>query len=182
MHAVFLYYAIPKGMDMGIVNAGKLPVYDDIPLELRELLTQVILNESPDGNHVDRLIDYAKLEKERLEELKEGGGAIKKEKKVEEWRTKPCEERLKYALIKGIIDFIDQDTEEARKNYPRPLNVIEGPLMEGMSIVGDYFGSGKMFLPQVIQSARVMKKAVNYLVPYMEEERIANGGEASTEI
>lgn len=182
MHAVFLFYAIPKGMDMGIVNAGKLPVYDDIPLELRDLLTQVILNESADGNHVDRLIEYAKIEKERLEELKEGGGAIKKEKKVEEWRTKPVEERLKYALIKGIIDFIDQDTEEARKNYPRPLNVIEGPLMEGMSIVGDYFGSGKMFLPQVIQSARVMKKAVNYLVPYMEEERIANGGEASTEI
>ena len=150
MHAVFLYYAIPKGMDMGIVNAGKLPVYDDIPLELRDLLTQVIQNESPDGNHVDRLIDYAKKEKERLEELKEGGGVIKKEKKVEEWRTKPVEERLKYALIKGIIDFIDQDTEEARKNFPRPLNVIEGPLMEGMSIVGDYFGSGKMFLPQVI--------------------------------
>lgn len=150
MHAVFLYYAIPKGMDMGIVNAGKLPVYDDIPLDLRDLLTQVILNESPDGNHVDRLIDYAKKEKERLEELKEGGGGVKKEKKVEEWRTKPVEERLKHALIKGIIDFIDQDTEEARKNFPRPLNVIEGPLMEGMSIVGDYFGSGKMFLPQVI--------------------------------
>jgi 5-methyltetrahydrofolate--homocysteine methyltransferase len=112
------------------------------------LLTEVILNESADGTHVDRLIDYAKKEKERLEELKEGGGgALKKEKKVEEWRNKPVEERLKYALIKGIVDFVDQDTEEARKNYPRPLNVIEGPLMDGMSIVGDYFGSGKMFLP-----------------------------------
>lgn len=107
MHAVFLYYAIPKGMDMGIVNAGKLPLFDDIPAELRDLLTQVILNESADGNHVDRLIDYAKREKERLDELKEGGGVIKKEKKVEEWRTKPVEERLKYALIKGIIDFVD---------------------------------------------------------------------------
>ena len=107
MHAVFLYYAIPKGMDMGIVNAGKLPVFDDIPVELRDLLTKVILNESPDGNHVESLIDYAKREKERLDELKEGGGAMKKEKKVEEWRTKPVEERLKHALIKGIIDFVD---------------------------------------------------------------------------
>ena len=147
MHSVFLYYAISKGMDMGIVNAGKLPVYDDIPADLRNLLTEVILNDSPDGNHVDRLIDYAKLEKEKLEEAKEAGTGVKKDKKVEEWRTKPVEERLKYALIKGIIDFIDQDTEEARKNFERPLQVIEGPLMEGMSIVGDYFGSGKMFLP-----------------------------------
>ena len=147
MHSVFLYYAISKGMDMGIVNAGKLPLYEDIPLDLRKLLTEVILNDSPDGNHVDRLIDYAKAEKDRLEELKESGAGVKKDKKVEEWRTKPVEERLKHALIKGIIDFVDQDTEEARKNYERPLQVIEGPLMEGMSIVGDYFGSGKMFLP-----------------------------------
>ena len=150
MHSVFLFYAISKGMDMGIVNAGKLPLYEDIPLELRNLLTEVILNESADGNHVDRLIDYAKAEKDRLEELKESGAGVKKDKKVEEWRTKPVEERLKHALIKGIIDFVDQDTEEARKNFARPLQVIEGPLMEGMSIVGDYFGSGKMFLPQVI--------------------------------
>lgn len=147
MHSVFLYYAISKGMDMGIVNAGKLPLYEDIPGDLRKLLTDVILNESPDGNHVDRLIDYAKKEKERLEELKEAGTGVKKDKKVEEWRTKPVEERLKHALIKGIIDFVDEDTEEARKNFDRPLQVIEGPLMEGMSIVGDYFGSGKMFLP-----------------------------------
>jgi len=151
MHSVFLYHAIAKGMDMGIVNAGKLPVYDDIPSDLRNLLTEVILNESADGNHVDRLIDYAKKEKERLDELKDqgeaGSGAAKKEKKVEEWRGKSVEERLKHALIKGIIDFIDEDTEEARKLFARPLQVIEGPLMDGMSIVGDYFGSGKMFLP-----------------------------------
>lgn len=177
MHSVFLYYAIQKGMDMGIVNAGKLPVYEDIEPALRDLLSAVILNQG-DGEFVDKLIDYAKKEKERLDELKEGGGAVKKEKKVEEWRTKSVQERLKHALIKGMIDFIDADTEEARHLYARPLEVIEGPLMEGMSIVGDYFGSGKMFLPQVIQSARVMKKAVNYLVPFMEAERLAAGGEA----
>jgi 5-methyltetrahydrofolate--homocysteine methyltransferase len=151
-------------------------------VELRSLLTSVIQNDSPDGNHVDRLIDYAKREKERIDEEKEAGTGVKKDKKVEEWRTKPVEERLKYALIKGIIDFVDEDTEIARKNFDRPLHVIEGPLMEGMSIVGDYFGSGKMFLPQVIQSARVMKKAVYYLVPYMEAERLANGGTATDEI
>ena len=182
MHSVFLFYAISKGMDMGIVNAGKLPLYEDISIELRNLLTEVILNESQDGNHVDRLIDYAKREKERLEEAKEAGTGVKKDKKVEEWRTKPVEERLKHALIKGIIDFVDEDTELARKNFERPLQVIEGPLMEGMSIVGDYFGSGKMFLPQVIQSARVMKKAVNYLVPFMEAERLAKGGAQTDEI
>ena len=106
---------------MGIVNAGKLPLYDDIPQDLRKLLTEVILNESADGNHVENLIDYAKKEKERIDEAKESAGGVKKEKKVEEWRTKPVQERLKYALIKGIIDFIDQDTEEARHLYPRPL-------------------------------------------------------------
>jgi 5-methyltetrahydrofolate--homocysteine methyltransferase len=110
-------------------------------------LTEVILNKSEMGDHVDRLIEYAKKEKERLDELKAGGGGAVKEKKIDEWRTKTVQERLKHALIKGIIDFIDVDTEEARKEYPRPLHVIEGPLMEGMSIVGDYFGSGKMFLP-----------------------------------
>jgi 5-methyltetrahydrofolate--homocysteine methyltransferase len=145
MHSVFLYYAIQNGMDIGIVNAGKLPVFDEIEPNLRELLTEVILNKSEKGDHVDRLIEYAKKEKERVDEMKEGG--VKKEKKVEEWRTKPVEERLKYALIKGIIDHVDEDTEEARKNFARPLHVIEGPLMDGMSIVGDYFGSGKMFLP-----------------------------------
>jgi 5-methyltetrahydrofolate--homocysteine methyltransferase len=166
-------------MDFGIVNAGKLPVFDDIEPNLRKILTEVILNESEDMNHVERLIEYAKKEKERLDELKEGGKGVAKVKKVEEWRTKPVIERLKHALIKGIIDFIEADTEEARGLFPRPLNVIEGPLMDGMGIVGDYFGSGKMFLPQVIQSARVMKKAVNYLVPFMEEERLSNGGDVT---
>ena len=106
---------------MGIVNAGKLPVYDDIPIEERNLITEVILNESADGNHVDRLIEFAKEEKERLDDLKEGGGEVKKEKKVEEWRTKPVEERLKHALIKGIVDFVEADTEEARHLVSRPL-------------------------------------------------------------
>lgn len=182
MHSVFLYFAINKGMDMGIVNAGKLPVFDDIKPELRQLLTEVILNKSETGDHVDRLIEYAKQEKQRLDDLKKGGGGAAKEKKIDEWRTLPVNERLRHALIKGIIDYIDQDTEEARHLFARPLQVIEGPLMEGMSIVGDYFGSGKMFLPQVIQSARVMKKAVNYLVPFMEEERIAAGGAASEDL
>jgi len=145
MHSVFLYYAINQGMDIGIVNAGKLPVYDDIKPELRKLLTEVIMNESEGNDHVERLVEYAKKEKERLDEMKDGG--VKKEKKVEEWRTKEVEERLKYALIKGIIDHIDIDVEEARGKYQRPLHIIEGPLMDGMSIVGDYFGSGKMFLP-----------------------------------
>ena len=121
MHSVFLYHAISKGMDMGIVNAGKLPVYDDIPIEERNLITEVIINESADGNHVDRLIEFAKQEKERLDDLKEGGGEVKKEKKVEEWRTKPVEERLKHALIKGIVDFVEADTEEARHLVSRPL-------------------------------------------------------------
>jgi len=147
MHSVFLYYAIQNGMDVGIVNAGKLPVFDDIKPELRQLLTEVILNNSEKGDHVERLIEYANKEKDRLEELKSGGGEQKKEKKVEEWRTKSVEERIKHALIKGIVDFVDQDTEEARQKYSKPLEVIEGPLMEGMGIVGDYFGSGKMFLP-----------------------------------
>lgn len=135
-------------------------------------------------DHVQRIIDYAQTEKERLDALKASGGKETKAEKVEDpWRSFPVEERLKHALIKGIDKYIDQDTEEARHNYPRPLNVIEGPLMAGMSIVGDYFGSGKMFLPQVIKSARVMKKAVNYLTPFMEAEKAAsNGGIASTEI
>ena len=130
---------------MGIVNAGKLALYDDIKPELKKLLTEVILNESENDDHVDRLIEYAKLEKEKLDASKDGG--VKKEKKVEEWRTLSVQERLKHALIKGIIDFVEVDTEEARHQYARPLHIIEGPLMEGMSIVGDYFGSGKMFLP-----------------------------------
>lgn len=175
MHCVFLYHAIQNGMDMGIVNAGMIPIYEDIPKELRDLVDQVILNKSPDGDHVQKLIDYAQAEKERLDAIKAAGGGAVVAKKVEEWRNFDVEERLKHALIKGIDKFIDEDTEEARKNYPRPLNVIEGPLMAGMSIVGDYFGSGKMFLPQVIKSARVMKKAVNYLTPFMEAEKDGGG-------
>lgn len=146
MHSVFLYYAIQNGMDMGIVNAGQIPIFEDIPEKLRNLISEVILNESPENDHVQRIIDYAQEEKERLDALKAAGGKIV-EKKVDPWREDPVEERLKYSLIKGIDKFIEEDTEEARKQYPRPLNVIEGPLMAGMSIVGDYFGSGKMFLP-----------------------------------
>jgi len=169
MHSVFLYHAIKAGMDMGIVNAGKLPLYDDIPEELRGLLTEVILNNSEKDDHVDRLIAYAQREKDRIEAEKSSG--VKKEVKVDEWRTRTVQERLKHAIIKGIAEFVEKDTEEARQQYERPLHVIEGPLMEGMGIVGDYFGSGKMFLPQVIQSARVMKKAVAYLIPFMEKEK-----------
>ena len=146
-HSVFLYHAIKNGMDMGIVNAGKLPVYDDIEPELKEILEQVVWNRSEDGLHVERLIAYAQKAKEELDAMKAGGLHHIKQKAVDEWRTKDVEERLKHALIKGIVDFIETDTEEARLLYPQPLRVIEGPLMEGMGIVGDYFGSGKMFLP-----------------------------------
>jgi len=148
---------------------------------MREICEQVILNKSPEMDHVQRIIDFAQNEKERLDAIKAAGGGPVIAKKVEEWRNFPVDERLKHSLIKGIDKFIDEDTEEARRNYPRPLNVIEGPLMAGMSIVGDYFGSGKMFLPQVIKSARVMKKAVNYLTPFMEAEKNV-GGVESTEI
>lgn len=180
MHSTFLYHAIKNGMDMGIVNAGSIPIYVDIEEKLRNLLDEVILNKSEDGNHVQKLIDYAQEEKERLDAIKAAGGGQVTAKKLDPWREYEVEERLKHALIKGIDKYIDQDTEEARLKYPRPLHVIEGPLMAGMSIVGDYFGSGKMFLPQVIKSARVMKKAVNYLTPFMEAEKTAaNGGVAS---
>jgi len=176
MHSVFLYHAINNGMDMGIVNAGMIPIYEDIPKELRELIDQVILNKSPNNDHVQRIIDYAEAEKEHLDQLKASGGGKVVAKKVEEWRELEVQERLKHSLIKGIDKYITEDTEEARKLFPRPLHVIEGPLMAGMSIVGDYFGSGKMFLPQVIKSARVMKKAVAYLTPFMEAEKEAAGG------
>ena len=178
MHAVFLYHAIQNGMNMGIVNAGQIPIYMDIEPKLRDLLDCVILNKSENGNHVQELIDYAQEEKERLEAIKAAGGGKVAEKKEDPWRTFDVEERLKHALIKGIDKYIVEDTELARKHFPRPLHVIEGPLMDGMSIVGDYFGSGKMFLPQVIKSARVMKKAVNYLTPFMEAEKAALAAEA----
>jgi 5-methyltetrahydrofolate--homocysteine methyltransferase len=160
MHSVFLYHAIAVGMDMGIVNAGALPVYDDIDPELRELAEDVVLNRRPDST--DRLLAAA-------EKFKGG----KQEARVVDtkWREQPVGKRLEHALVHGITEFIDADTEEARAAAERPLHVIEGPLMDGMNVVGDLFGAGKMFLPQVVKSARVMKQAVAYLMPYMEEEK-----------
>ncbi|MCR9130502.1 MAG: methionine synthase [Alphaproteobacteria bacterium] len=160
MHSVFLYHAIAKGMDMGIVNAGQLDIYDEIDAELRELVEDVILNRSEDST--ERLLEAA-------ERFKGDGTTEKKEDAA--WRSEPVEKRLEHALIKGIDDYIVEDTEEARQKADRPLHVIEGPLMDGMNVVGDLFGAGKMFLPQVVKSARVMKKAVAHLFPYMEEER-----------
>jgi len=160
MHSVFLYHAIKAGMDMGIVNAGQLAVYDDIPEELREAVEDVILNRRDDST--ERLLAIAG-------KYQDSGEAD--EEKIEEWRSLPVNERLSHALVKGIDEFIDTDTEEARLNTDRPLDVIEGPLMDGMNVVGDLFGAGKMFLPQVVKSARVMKKAVAYLVPYIEDEQ-----------
>lgn len=169
MHSVFLYHAIRAGMDMGIVNAGQLDIYDEIESELRELVEDVILNRRDDAT--ERLLDAA-------ERYKGSGEATQKED--EAWRALPVEERLKHALVKGIDAFVEQDTEEARQAAERPLHVIEGPLMAGMNVVGDLFGEGKMFLPQVVKSARVMKKAVAYLFPFMEEERLASGAEAES--
>ncbi|KAL8185845.1 UNVERIFIED_CONTAM: hypothetical protein K2H54_058977, partial [Gekko kuhli] len=162
MHGVFLYHAIKSGMDMGIVNAGNLPVYDDIHKELLQLCEDLIWNKDPDAT--EKLLRYAQSHAQ--------GG--KKVVQTDEWRNGSVEERLEYALVKGIEKYVIEDSEEARLNkdkYPRPLNIIEGPLMNGMKIVGDLFGAGKMFLPQVIKSARVMKKAVGHLIPYMEQER-----------
>jgi 5-methyltetrahydrofolate--homocysteine methyltransferase len=169
MHSVFLYHAIKAGMDMGIVNAGQLVVYDEIEPQLRELCEDVIQNRREDAT--DRLIAFAETVKAK----------DKSEVKNEAWRANTVEERLKHALINGITDYIDQDTEEARQKYPKPLDVIEGPLMDGMNVVGDLFGSGKMFLPQVVKSARVMKKSVAILTPYIEEEkeRLRNSGEGT---
>ena len=161
MHAAFLFHAIRAGLDMGIVNAGQLAVYEEIEPELRERVEDVLLNRRSDAT--ERLVEFA-------ERVKTKG---KTPIKDEAWRTQPVEERLKHALIKGIVDYIDVDTEEARQKSKRPLDVIEGPLMAGMSVVGDLFGSGRMFLPQVVKSARVMKKAVAYLMPFMEAEKSA---------
>jgi len=165
MNSAFLYHAIRAGLDMGIVNAGQLMVYEDIPKDLLERVEDVLLNRRPDAT--DRLVDFAKTL----------GKKDKTETKEQAWRTLPVAERLKHALVNGIVDFIDQDVEEARHNFERPLQVIEGPLMDGMSVVGDLFGAGKMFLPQVVKSARVMKKAVAYLLPFMaaEKEKGTNG-------
>ncbi|HTE25428.1 methionine synthase [Flavitalea sp.] len=162
MHSVFLYYAIKAGMDMGIVNAGQMVVYDEIEPTLRDLCEDVLLNRNNDNNEAtEKLIQFA-------ETVKAKG---KVEVKDEKWRTTSVEERLKHALVNGITDYIDEDTEEARVKYPKPLDVIEGPLMDGMNVVGDLFGSGKMFLPQVVKSARVMKKSVAILTPYIEQEK-----------
>ncbi len=159
MHSVFLFYAIRAGMDMGIVNAGQLVVYDEIEPQLKQLCEDVILNRADDAT--DKLLSFA-------ETVKAKG---KVEVKSEAWRGEAVEKRLSHALVNGITDFIDVDTEEVRIKYNKPLDVIEGPLMDGMNIVGDLFGSGKMFLPQVVKSARVMKKAVAILTPYIEAEK-----------
>ncbi|HYE34830.1 methionine synthase [Methylocaldum sp.] len=161
IHAVFLYHAIRAGMDMGIVNAGQLAIYEDIPAELRDAIEDVILARHPDAT--ERLLAIA-------EKYRDEGGTVERKEDLA-WRHWPVQKRLEHALVKGIDEFIEQDTEEARRQYERPLHVIEGPLMQGMNVVGDLFGAGKMFLPQVVKSARVMKKSVAYLMPFMEEEK-----------
>ena len=178
MHTAFLYHAIRAGMDMAIVNAGMLGVYEEIPKDLLERVEDVLLNRRPDATErlvtfADELKASAAGQKTPAAELETAAGAA--------WRNATVEERLKHALVKGIDAFVEVDTEEARKKYPRPLEIIEGPLMDGMRVVGDLFGAGKMFLPQVVKSARVMKKSVAYLTPFMEEEKrkhIAGGGTA----
>src|SRR5262245_8321981 len=159
MHSAFLFHAIKAGMDMGIVNAGQLVVYEDIPKDLLEHVEDVIFNRRPDAT--ERLVSFAETVK---------GGATKREHDLG-WRDAPVEQRLSHALVHGVVDFIEADVEEARQKYPRPLDIIEGPLMDGMKVVGDLFGSGKMFLPQVVKSARAMKRAVAYLEPFMAAEK-----------
>ena len=171
MHAVFLYHAIQAGMDMGIVNAGQLAIYETIEPELREACEDVVLNRREDAT--ERLLTLA----ERFR------GTAGREAKGQDlaWRERPVDKRLEHALVNGITEFIEADVEEARAAAERPLHVIEGPLMAGMNVVGDLFGSGKMFLPQVVKSARVMKQAVAYLLPFMEAEkaaRVESGQEA----
>ena len=161
MHSAFLFHAIKAGMDMGIVNAGQLEVYEEISKELLEKVEDVIFNRRSDAT--ERLIEFAETIKKKD---KQWG-----EEKKDEWRNLPVEERLKHAFIKGIVDYIDEDVEEARLKFSQPIEVIEGPLMAGMNVVGDLFGAGKMFLPQVVKSARVMKKAVAILIPYIEAEK-----------
>jgi 5-methyltetrahydrofolate--homocysteine methyltransferase len=162
MHSAFLYHAIQAGLDMGIVNAGMLEVYQEIPPELLERVEDVLLNRRDDAT--ERLVEYA-------DTIKSKGKEIVRD---EEWRKGTVEERLSHSLVKGIVEYLDDDVEEARQQYDRPIQVIEGPLMDGMNIVGDLFGAGKMFLPQVVKSARVMKKAVAYLLPFIEQEKLDN--------
>ncbi len=170
IHAVFLYHAIKNGMDMGIVNAGQLAIYEDIPAELKEKVEAVVLN----------LNDNATEELLVIAEKYRGAGAQAEDPRDQEWRSWPVGKRLEHALVKGITDFIEEDTEEARAGAEKPLHVIEGPLMDGMNVVGDLFGAGKMFLPQVVKSARVMKRAVAYLQPYIEAEK--SGGSSNGKI
>lgn len=164
IHSVFLYYAIRNGMDMGIVNAGQLAIYEDIPAELKERVEAVVLNTSPDAT--EALLAIA-------EKYRGGGEQHQQDPAEQAWRSWPVSKRLEHALVKGMTDFIDEDTEAARLEAARPIEVIEGPLMSGMNVVGDLFGAGKMFLPQVVKSARVMKRAVAYLQPYIEQEKSA---------
>jgi len=170
MHSVFLYHAIKAGLDMGIVNPSQLEVYDDIPGDLLQYVEDVVLNKHPEAT--ERLIEFAS-------KIKTTG---KQEATPDEWRKLPVDERLKHALIKGITDFIDEDTEEARQNYAKAIHVIENPLMKGMSVVGELFGQGKMFLPQVVKSARVMKKSVAYLTPFIEKEKSASAQKSAGKI
>src|SRR3954452_11646696 len=163
MHSVFLYHAIKAGMDMGIVNAGQMVVYDDIDPELRQVCEDVILNRDPGAG--ERLLALAEKFRGQGKQVKEADLA---------WREWPVEKRLAHSLVHGITEYIEVDTEEARAKSERPLHVIEGPPMAGMNVVGDLFGDGKMFLPQVVKSARVMKQAVAYLMPFMEEEKARN--------
>lgn len=170
MHSAFLYHAIQHGMNMGIVNPAMLEVYDDIPKDLLERVEDVLLDRREDAT--ERLLELAENFKNE----------VSKPEDIQEWRNNPVENRLSHALIKGIVDFIDQDTAEALEKYQQPIKVIEGPLMDGMNVVGDLFGSGKMFLPQVVKSARVMKKAVAYLEPYMEAERQKNTAKSNCRV
>ena len=171
IHCVFLYHAIQQGMDMGIVNAGQLAIYDDLPEELRVAVEAVIMNTSDEAT--ENLLAIA--EKYR-------GDGAQVEEKTQEWRSLPVQERLSHSLVKGIAEYIDEDVEECRHLYDRPIQVIEGPLMDGMGVVGDLFGAGKMFLPQVVKSARVMKKAVAYLMPFIEEEKAGAASETAGKI
>ena len=164
MHTSFLYHAIQAGMDMGIVNAGLIEVYEEVPKDLMERVEDVLFNRRKDAT--DRLTEYA-------ESVKGDGG--KKVVKDLAWRESTVQQRLSHALVKGITEFIEADTEEARQQFDQPIEVIEGPLMDGMNVVGDLFGAGKMFLPQVVKSARVMKKAVAYLTPYIEASKSGAG-------
>ncbi|HXV95731.1 MAG TPA: methionine synthase [Gaiellaceae bacterium] len=170
IHSVFLYHAIQAGLDMGIVNAGQLAVYEDIPPDLLEHVEDIVFDRRPDAT--ERLVAFAATVK---------GEGTKRELDLS-WREAPVEQRLSYALVHGVVDFIEEDTEEARQKLPRPLDVIEGPLMDGMAVVGDLFGSGKMFLPQVVKSARAMKRAVAYLEPYMEAEKAGGNGRARAKV